>query len=145
LNADGTEAYITLLSGWLEILTSEQIVDGFASVSFDSLEFPSSDLNIKVETLTPGELTDYLLEVNGEPVNVIPTGMTDITQSHLFNLPDIVHLNGNYCYSIGKNGMWVCDVSDINNPLVVGEALFDFEITNNLSAGFSGTYGYVWK
>ncbi len=100
-------------------LAGADVIDGVGSIDLDVLDLGVGEYFINVFTSSMSQAVIYLLEIDGDFIDIKPMLPIDVTPSDLFLDVDWTEKLGNYILLQGYFGFWVLDVSDSLDPVIV--------------------------
>jgi len=120
------------------LLAEESISGGAATIVLDGLGIMPGIHYIKVMTSNATQVAPYLLEIESELADVIPSNPVEVTPSTLFMEASHVWVHDHYMYLMG-DGLWVYDIADPTNPVQI---LCDLSFHAKMGACFRYPYCY---
>jgi len=125
LYSDAGPTTLGLMDESHDILAEETTSD-MCSISMDGLEIMPGDFYISVSSEPSGDVRPYLLELDGELIDVSPCGAVDITPADLFVEAEFIFMEGDYAFLIGDQYIWIYDVADPDNPVFINRFEHDY-------------------
>jgi len=99
------------------VLDGANVVDGIASFNVDHLEIGVGEYFISVFVGGMGDAVTYVVELDGNMIDIRPNNPVDVTPPGLFLDPDWAARNGSVLYFSGLVGFWAYDNTAPWNPL----------------------------
>ncbi len=125
-----TQPTLRLYDGSESHIADVYVADGVAVLSFDELALMPGQYYIRVGSPCCDNVVPYLLELDGELVDVVPIDPVDVTPETLYVNPRYVWLHDQYAFLCGYE-CWVYDLTDPANPIqVANEDYYLAEVGN---------------
>jgi hypothetical protein len=116
--SDAGPTIITLYDDLHNVLV-EETTSSVCVLSLDDLSLLPGIYYISIATDPSGDIRPYFLEPDGELIDVNPCGAVEVTPDSLLVDADYIFMEGNYAYLIGRDAIWVFDVADPGNPVLI--------------------------
>jgi len=122
--SDAAPTVVTLLNS-SHVVLAEETTSSMCTISFDDLELLPGNYHISIAADPSGDVRPYLLELDGELIDVSPCGAVDVTPETLMIEAYAVYMEGNYAFLVGEYWVWIYDLTDPSNPVYINRMEHD--------------------